>query len=80
MTCKLCGSANQDTFVAEMGIHAPKLKNIDEPVAWVFPEVMVCLDCGFAEFIVPASEVRLLTEGKCPPAEILCADAVEDIQ
>ena len=30
-----------------------ELKDIDKPVVWVFPEVVVCLDCGTAEFAVP---------------------------
>jgi hypothetical protein len=36
-----------------MSIHFPGLQNIDKPVVWVFPEVLVCLDCGTAEFAVP---------------------------
>jgi hypothetical protein len=43
-----------------MGIHFPGLKTIDKPVVWVFPNMVVCLDCGIAEFIVPQVELRLL--------------------
>jgi hypothetical protein len=43
-----------------MAIHFPGLKNIDMPVVWVFPEAVVCLDCGTAEFAVPEAELRLL--------------------
>jgi len=46
-----------------MGIHFPELKNIDKPVVWVFPEVVVCLDCGTAEFAVPEAELRQLAKG-----------------
>ena len=46
-----------------MGIHFLGLKNIDEPVVWVFPEVVVCLDCGAAEFAVPEAELRQLAKG-----------------
>ncbi len=53
MPCKSCASVNQEKFSAEMGIHFIGLKNIDKPVVWVFPEVVVCLDCGTAEFAVP---------------------------
>jgi hypothetical protein len=62
MPCKSCGSVNQSKFTAEMGIHFPGLKNIDEPVAWVFPELVVCLDCGTAEFAVPEAELRQLAK------------------
>jgi len=61
--CKSCGSVNQKKFSAEMGIHFPELKDIDKPVVWVFPEVVVCLDCGTAEFAVPEAELRQLAKG-----------------
>ena len=63
MVCSLCGSGNQNSFRGEMGIHFPGLKNIDKPVVWVFPELIVCLDCGKAEFTVPETELRLLAKG-----------------
>jgi hypothetical protein len=68
MACKSCGSVHQKKFSAEMGIHFPKLKNIDEPVVWVFPEVFVCLDCGTAEFAVPEAELRQLAKGDAAAA------------
>jgi hypothetical protein len=46
-----------------MGIHFPGLKNIGKPVVWVFPELLVCLDCGIAEIAVPEAELRVLAEG-----------------
>ena len=52
MPCKSCGSVNQKNFSAEMGIHFLELKDIDKPTVWVFPEVILCLDCGMAEFSV----------------------------
>ena len=62
MPCKSCGSVNQSKFTAEIGIHFPGLKNIDKPVVWVFPELIVCLDCGAAEFAVPEAELRQLAK------------------
>jgi hypothetical protein len=62
MPCKSCGSVSQSKFIAEMGIHFPGLKNIDRPVVWVFPELVVCLDCGRAEFAVPEVELRQLAK------------------
>jgi hypothetical protein len=61
--CKACESVNQNKFVAEMGIRSPGLKNIDKPTVWVFPQLVVCMDCGMAEFVVPDAELRLLAEG-----------------
>jgi len=68
MPCKSCGSTNQGKFTAEMAIHFPGLKNIDKPVVWVFPELMVCLDCGAAEFDVPEAELRHLAKGAAAAA------------
>jgi hypothetical protein len=62
MPCKSCGSVNQCKFSGEIGIHFPGLKNIDKPVVWVFPELVVCLDCGTAEFAVPEEELRFLAK------------------
>ncbi len=51
MPCKSCGAINQRKFTGEIGIHFPGLKNIDKPVVWVFPEFIVCLDCGTANLL-----------------------------
>ncbi len=68
MPCKSCASVNQKKFSAEMCIHFPGLKNIDKPVVWVFPEVVVCLDCGTAELAVPEAELRQLAMGDAAAA------------
>jgi hypothetical protein len=68
MPCKSCGSANQKKFIGEMGIRSPGLKNIDKPIVWVFPELIVCLNCGTAEFVVPEAELRVLAKGDADAA------------
>ena len=60
MPCKSCESANQKKFIGEMGIRSPGLKNIDKPTVWVFPQLIVCLDCGTAGFVVPEAELNQL--------------------
>jgi hypothetical protein len=62
MLCKSCGSVNQKKFSAEMDIHLPGLKDVDKPAIWVFADVVVCLDCGNAEFAVPEEELRQLAK------------------
>ena len=64
MRCKSCGSENVAKFTAEVAIHFRGLKNLDKPHVFVFPEVTVCFDCGFAEFLVPERELVLLQEGR----------------
>ena len=45
-----------------MGIHFMGLRNLDKPTVWLFPRLLVCMDCGFAEFNIPEDErVRLVT-------------------
>jgi hypothetical protein len=51
-----------------MGIHFPGLKNIDKSVVWVFSEVVVCLNCGIANFVVPEAELRQLQKGEAATA------------
>jgi hypothetical protein len=68
MSCKSCGSINQRNFTGEIAIHFPGPKNIDKPVVWVFPELVVCLDCGTAEFAVPGAELRQLAKSDTTPA------------
>jgi hypothetical protein len=53
-----------------MGIRIPGLRGIGLPVAWVFPELLVCLDCGFAEFTVPETELRQLARGSVLDTDI----------
>ena len=50
MSCKSCDSLNQSHFGGEMGMHFMGLKNLDKPTVWVFPQLLVCMDCGFTEF------------------------------
>ena len=60
MACALCASDNQATFTAEMNIHSTGMENLDKPSVWVFPELLICLDCGFLQFAVPVTELALL--------------------
>jgi hypothetical protein len=68
MPCKSCESLNQGQFTGEVAIHFPGLQNIDKPIVWVFPEIIVCLDCGTTEFTVPKSELRQLAKGDAAAA------------
>lgn len=58
MSCKSCGSVNAMKLNAEMNLHFRGHAGLDAPTVWLFPEVVVCLDCGFAEFSVPERELR----------------------
>jgi len=45
-----------------MNIHFPGYENLTVPTVWVFPEVMVCLDCGYADFSIPEPELQKLAD------------------
>jgi hypothetical protein len=46
-----------------MNIHLPGFNGLEKPTVWIFPEIVICLDCGFAECVVPESELRKLARG-----------------
>jgi hypothetical protein len=62
MACKQCSSDNQNKFRAEMNLHFAGWKGLTTPTVWVFPDVVVCLDCGFLECTIPETELRKLAE------------------
>ena len=62
MVCRSCQAENVTEFGAEINIHFPGLEGLDKPSVLVFPKVMVCPACGFADFTLPEPELRQLTE------------------
>ena len=64
MSCKSCQSEHQRTLNGELAIHFSGLKGLDKPTVVVFPELLVCLDCGFTEFSIHETELRGLAEAE----------------
>jgi hypothetical protein len=62
MSCLLCGSRNQAELTAELVIHFPGLKYLEEPGVWVFPRLLVCLDCGCSHFTVPDTQLASIAQ------------------
>jgi len=67
VACARCSSERLRKFGAEMNIHLPGYEGLTKPTVWVFPEVMVCLDCGHADFSIPESELQRLADDDCRP-------------
>jgi hypothetical protein len=64
MSCKSCQSQNQTLFPSEICIHFPDgLQALDNQPVMVFPQLRVCLNCGFTEFSIPEAELRVLVQG-----------------
>lgn len=59
-TCKSCSSENLQNFGGEVALHFRGLDGLNKPIVWVFPEVLVCLNCGFAEFGIPDEQKKTL--------------------
>jgi hypothetical protein len=63
VACEWCGSENEGRFPTEIAIHLPDIK---KPLVFLFPQLVVCLNCGKAkiadEFLVPEDERRALAK------------------
>ena len=62
MVCKSCRFEYQRNFNAEIDIHFPGLEGLEKPILWVFPKLVVCMNCVFTEFEIPETELRQLKE------------------
>jgi hypothetical protein len=61
-SCASCGSITRREFDAEIAVHLPFLMGMRRPPIFVFPKLLVCLDCGGAEFWVRQTELRELAK------------------
>jgi hypothetical protein len=62
MLCPFCHSPNIRKYTAEMNIHFPGMKGLNIPTVWVFPPILVCLDCGQGQFTIPEAERKNLED------------------
>jgi len=53
MSCKRCESGKLKDFSSEIAIHFPGGGGLNQHQVFVSPKLLVCLDCGFAEFVIP---------------------------
>ena len=63
MSCRSCGSGNR--VCGRVSVHVLGLENVDKPAVWIFPRLLVCMECGFTELTIEENHLRLL--GKGPP-------------
>jgi hypothetical protein len=62
MTCLSCQSVKHAELTAEMLAHFPGRANLDKPGIWLFPRLLVCLNCGFSRFTVPETELASIAK------------------
>jgi hypothetical protein len=61
--CHSCASSRKVEFNGEICMHFPGgLESLNKPLLWAYPKVVVCLDCGSAQFTVADAELKLIHE------------------
>lgn len=68
MACKMCASLNLQKLTGELSASFPDVMRANLPPLYVCKEVVVCLDCGFTELVIPAPELERLKKGKAASA------------
>jgi hypothetical protein len=58
--CTSCSSRNRRKLNAEIGFHFPGFQGLDKPLVLAFPEVLICLNCGFAVFALADDPLKEL--------------------
>jgi hypothetical protein len=61
VTCTSCGAVSVEEFESEITVHSPRLKNIDKPPVLVFGKLLVCLNCGKAQFDLQQPQLKQLS-------------------
>jgi hypothetical protein len=62
MACQMCHSADTREYTSEINIHFPGRRGLNIPTVWVFPRLLVCLNCGFTQFTIPDAELKTLAD------------------
>jgi hypothetical protein len=78
--CKSCQSLRQETFNGEIAIHFSGIEGLKKPIVWTFPKLVVCLDCGFTEFVLPQRELNVLADGTVRDGAIVFDSGSDDLE
>jgi hypothetical protein len=70
MSCRSCRSENQTEFASEICVHHPGLEKVDKPAVMLFPKLRICMKCGFTEFKMHDTELRLLGESSADDGSV----------
>jgi hypothetical protein len=62
VACLSCQSENRTVLRSEINIHLPGFFSADVVSVLVYPELIICLDCGFTEFCIPEADLQRLRE------------------
>jgi hypothetical protein len=64
MACRVCGADNLRKFDADLTANSTNIQGIKAPPVYFCQQLLVCLDCGFAELRVPPTELMLLKKSE----------------
>jgi hypothetical protein len=64
--CRSCGSETQQELVGELTASLPNIKGLTFRPLYASQHVWVCLDCGFAELVIPPAELQRLKKAVAP--------------
>jgi hypothetical protein len=63
VACKVCSSENQQRFAVESAVAFPGVQRLNLVPVYVCQRTLVCLDCGFMEYKVPARGNFVMPKG-----------------
>ena len=63
MACKGCGSEKQQYFSGELSVAFPAIEKLKQAPVYVVQKILVCLNCGYTELIIPTAELAQLRKG-----------------
>jgi hypothetical protein len=63
MACKSCASEKQQYFTGELSVAFLAVEKLKKGPVYVVQKILICLDCGFAELIIPTAELEQLKKG-----------------
>ena len=74
VSCQRCESLQLRKFTAEINMHFPGYEGLTKRTVWVFPQLLVCLNCGFTQFSIPESELQRLVADSVDVVRCQAAD------
>ena len=63
MACKACASESQQHFSGELTLVFPGVERLNLAPVYICQKILVCLNCGYTELLVPATGVEKLRKG-----------------
>ena len=63
MACFACSSENRQNFSGEFIVVFPGLQRLNLHPVYACQKMLVCLDCGYTELVVPEPQLEKLKNG-----------------